>query len=274
MDSVPPLSQEKRRLLLSLLSRRLRERRGLVLVEGEKNLAEAAARGLLRFLAVRREEGGGELAAHARGLAARWGAGLFALDPEGWEQVSAVVSSPGLLGVADQPAPGELAAFSAAPSSRLLLLDAVQDPGNVGGLLRSAWALGFDGALLGAGTADPFSPKAVRASSGGVFHLPLLRGAGEGEVRALLAAGTVLYLAAGERGGPGEKPERAGAGEWDRVKWAPRALLALGNEGAGLSPGLRALPAVRVFIPMREGADSLNVLAAGSIIMAALSRRG
>src|SRR5512138_3469988 len=159
MDSVPPLSQEKRRLLLSLLSRRLRERRGRVLVEGEKNLAEAAALGHLRFLAVRREEGGGSaegLMERARELSRRLGAGLYTLDADAFEQVSAVVRAPGVLGVADQPPPASLAELAALPSLRLLLLDAVQDPGNVGGLIRSAWALGFDGAVLTAGTADPF----------------------------------------------------------------------------------------------------------------------
>ncbi len=259
IPALSPLSGEKRRLLRSLLSRRLRERRELVLVEGEKNLAEAARAGVLRFLGVREAEP----PARARELAARWETGLFRVDEATWKDISAVVSSPGILGVAERPLPWDLrraAAASGEGKARLLFLDGVRDPGNVGGLIRSAWALGFDAALAGPGTADPFNPKAVRASAGGVFNLPLLPGAGEEELRILLSAGFTLYRA------------EAGGESWERMDWPPRAVLALGNEGAGLSPALRSLPGSCVSIPMKGGADSLNVLAAGSILMAAMAR--
>jgi TrmH family RNA methyltransferase len=254
VDDLPPVPGEKRRLLRSLLSRRLRERRELALVEGERNLAEAARAGCLRFLAVKE----GEPAEAARGLAARWQADLFAVDEATWSDVSDVVSSPGILGVAERPRAWDLrAAASGEGDVRLLFLDGVQDPGNVGGLIRSAWALGFTAALAGPGTADLFNPKTVRASAGGVFRLPLAPGAGAGDLRALLASGFILYRA--ETGGE----------DWERTRWAARTILALGNEGAGLSPEVRTLHGIAVSIPMRGGADSLNVLAAGSILMAA-----
>jgi len=253
---LPPLSREKTRLLRSLLDRRLRKRRGLVLVEGERTLAEAAGRGLLRLLAAR-----GEGTRRDRELARRWGVELFSADEKLWGEVSSVVSSPGLLGVAEPPAPPSLAALaSCPPPCRLLYLDGVQDPGNVGALIRSAWALGFAAALAGPGTSDPGNPKAVRASAGGVFHLPVLPVGGEADILPLLESGFTLYLA------------DAGGEPWDRVAPSPRALLALGNEGGGLSASLRSLPSAPLSVPMPGGAESLNVLAAGSILMAALSR--
>ena len=136
---------------------------------------------------------------------------------------------------------------------RYLYLDGVQDPVNVGILVRSAVAFGFDSAFIGPGTADPFGPAALSRSAGAALHIPLAH-CGEEELLVWAERGNVNMLAAEEGGAP--------------LRGAVMApvLLALGNEGHGLSPRLRA-SATLAGVPMAEGWDSLNVAAAGSILM-------
>ena len=146
-----------------------------------------------------------------------------------------------------------------AEARRLLALEGVQDPGNVGTLLRSAAAFGFDGVLLGPGCAAPFSPKVLRASMGAAGRLPLghcpdlpaalaaLRGRG---VSCLAAA---LYHS---------RPlDEAGTA-------FPRGVcVVIGSEGQGLSqPTVRACSAA-VRIPMTDRVESLNAGVAGSILL-------
>lgn len=146
---------------------------------------------------------------------------------------------------------------------KILVLDAVQDPGNVGTLLRSAVAFGFDGAICLDGTADPWSAKVVRASAGAVFRLFITGSAihaaldwlREHPVRLLVASSDGISLAR-------LRPEG------DR----PLALV-LGNEGAGVRPELRAAADAMVAVAMHEAVESLNVGVAGSILMHELSRR-
>ena len=142
---------------------------------------------------------------------------------------------------------------------RYLALECVQDPGNVGTLLRSAAAFGFDGVLLGPGCAAPFSPKVLRASMGAAGRLPLghcpdlpaalaaLRGRG---VSCLAAA---LYHS---------RPlDEAG------TDFPGGVCVVIGSEGQGLSqPTVRACSAA-VRIPMTDRVESLNAGVAGSILL-------
>ncbi len=140
---------------------------------------------------------------------------------------------------------------------RLLVLPALADAENLGQLLRTAAALGLDGALLGPGP-DPFSRRAVRVSMGAAWKLPLWR---EPEVWSALAG---WKGADGEVTGAALTPGSLPVGAW---RPAPRTALVLGPEGPGLAPGELAHCDRTVRIPMAEGVDSLNVAAAGAILM-------
>jgi len=137
---------------------------------------------------------------------------------------------------------------------RLLVLPAVADVQNLGQLLRTAAALGLDGALLGPGP-DPFSRRSVRVSMGAAWKLPLWR---RDDVWAALEGWPGELVAADL--GPGSIPLRA---------WRPGlpTALVLGPEGPGLPAGALARCHRAVRIPMAEGVDSLNVAAAGAILM-------
>ena len=143
-------------------------------------------------------------------------------------------------------------ALAAARAARwpLVVLDRVQDPGNVGAIARSAAAAGAPALALLEGTADPFGPKAVRASAGHVFNLAVARAGG-----ADLAG--LRCLGAGVDGQPLDEVDLAGA-----------EALVLGSEAHGLS---RELP--KVALPMAPGVESLNVAAAAAILLYEIRRR-
>ena len=145
---------------------------------------------------------------------------------------------------------------------RVLLLEDVQDPGNVGALIRSAAAFDFDGVILTPKCADPFSPKCVQASAGAVLSL---------WIRVI----DDHYRAVNELKARGYKliaTDLAGGDDISALAEA-RQILALGNEANGLSPDLLYLADARVSIPLnRQKAESLNVAACGAVCMFLSSR--
>jgi len=145
-------------------------------------------------------------------------------------------------------------------ASRLLVLDNVSDPGNLGTLLRSALAFGWDGAFVLGKSADPFNDKALRASKGAVFRLPLAWG-DEDAFHSLLSAKKWEIFGADMKG----KPLHAIAPP------SPPFMLVLGNEAKGLSPFIKERSTL-LSLPMAGEMESLNVAIAGSIFMHLLQR--
>ena len=133
------------------------------------------------------------------------------------------------------------------------------EPGNVGTLIRVADALGADAVWLTEGTVDPENPKAVRASAGSLFHMPVVRGIPESElVRRARANGLTVAVATGD----GEVDvERA-----DEMLSRPTAWV-FGNEAHGVPPALAEAADARVRIPIRGRAESLNIVTAASICL-------
>ncbi len=134
---------------------------------------------------------------------------------------------------------------------RFLLLDRIQDPGNGGALVRAAAAFGFSGVIWRRPCVYPYHHAAIRASAGCVFHLPQWL-AGEPFAPALPLIG-----AAGE----------ASAVSLASFEWPRSFILAMGHEGQGLDPALRAHLAQLVRIPMAAGVESLNVAGAAHVLM-------
>jgi TrmH family RNA methyltransferase len=173
-------------------------------------------------------------------------------------QASALASPEGVVAIAQRrPSPWP----STEEGGLWLYLDAVQDPVNVGMLVRSGAAFGLAGVFCGQGSADPFHPTALSRSAGAAFHLPVVPCSLE-EFLGWAGSRRVLLVAANARGE-------------DFREWAPPAapvVLALGNEGRGLSPPLLEACRVRLSIPMMRGWDSLNVAVAGGLLMQHLAR--
>lgn len=142
----------------------------------------------------------------------------------------------------------------------IVVLEDIQDPGNLGAMLRTAAAAGATGAVLSPGCHDPWSPKALRGGQGAQFVLPLQTGV---DLVTWLAgfAGDSLALALGEN-----------TRLYDRVLTHPLALL-VGNEGAGLSPAARAAATATVSIPMAGQVESLNAAAALAVAVFEVARQ-
>ncbi|MEU2350799.1 RNA methyltransferase [Modestobacter sp. NPDC049651] len=147
------------------------------------------------------------------------------------------------------------------PPRLAVALAELNDPGNAGTVLRTADACGAGAVVFGAGSADPYSGKAVRSSAGSVFHVDVVRSAPLDRLVTDVQAAGVTVLAAD---GGGEVALDAAAAEG--LLAAP-VLWVFGNEARGLDPALAAAADARVRIPMRGRAESLNLSVAASICL-------
>lgn len=139
---------------------------------------------------------------------------------------------------------------------RWLVLDGLQDPGNIGTIWRTADALGADGLILVNRCADPFSPKTARATMGACFRLPVYEMEAEDFSGLLERSGLPLYAAAAREDSAGIRAARL-----------DRCAVVIGSEGNGVSPELLALSQKTIQIPMRDRCESLNAAAAAAIIL-------
>lgn len=249
-------------MVRDLHRRRGRERRELVLLEGVRLVEEALAAGVpLRGVLV-----SPTLEATPRGTALK--AALAAasprfeeLDERGFSELAATDHPQGVLVVADPPA-WSLDQVEVTPATTVLVLEGVQDPGNVGTIVRTALGLGAGGVLALPGTVEFTNPKVLRATMGAWFRLPCVAIDDAGFAGWLERHRVALW--AGEREG---EPVRGRAG-------AGALAIAVGNEGAGLRPEVLALATRRVSIPLAPGAESLNVSVAAAILLWEVTRGG
>lgn len=146
--------------------------------------------------------------------------------------------------------------------ARYLALDGVQDPGNVGTIIRTADAAGLDGVLLSNQCADVFSPKVLRATMGSIFRMNL-RTTDDlpGELTKLREKGYSILSS-----------QLDGTPFYERQGVAERFALIIGNEGNGVSEQVQQTATHRVRLPMRGGAESLNAAIAAAIMMYELMR--
>ncbi|KZZ85921.1 TrmH family RNA methyltransferase [Bacillus sp. SJS] len=139
---------------------------------------------------------------------------------------------------------------------RVLLLDAVQDPGNLGTIIRTADAAGMDGVILGEGTVDAYNAKTLRSSQGSIFHIPVVRGNIRDWIENLKSQSIPVYGTALENALPFKEVESQDA-----------FALMLGNEGKGVSSEHLAGTDQNLYIPIHGHAESLNVAIAAGILL-------
>jgi RNA methyltransferase, TrmH family len=242
--------------LRAALARTGRTPSGLIAIEGE-HLAAEALRSHLRFATVFLRDG------YQPPFAIPDDAEHLLLPPDVFLSAVATEQPQGIAALVHPPVfspdtyPDTLFRGQAA---LILVLAGLQDPGNVGTLLRSAEAFAATGVLLLPGTASPWNPKALRASAGSAFRIPAIT-ATEAEALDLLAQHNIPAIAAVARSGIS-------------VSAAPLAkscALLIGNEGAGLSDSLIAAAAHRITIPMPGNVESLNAAIAGSLLLYEIS---
>ncbi|HEX9894257.1 MAG TPA: RNA methyltransferase [Gemmatimonadales bacterium] len=246
-------------LIRHLRLRRGRERRGLALAEGVRLVEEVLAarvpvRAALVAPGLEATPRGAALAAELRRRVER----VESISDRALAELAATDHPQGVVAVIEPPQ-WSFERIVVEPRTVVLVLDAVQDPGNVGTIIRSAWALGAAGVIALPGTAELTNPKVLRATMGAAFRLPSLAAAAEPTLDWCAAHRLELWVAA---------PDGAAVHTVDRS--GPVALV-VGNEGAGVGPQLSAAAGRRVAIPQRPGAESLNVgVAAGILLYEAL----
>jgi RNA methyltransferase, TrmH family len=174
---------------------------------------------------------------------------VFIVSEAIMKKISGMVSPEGIVAEVSMPKKASLAGLN-----HVIAFDGVSDPGNMGALLRTALALGWDGAFILSDSCDPFNEKVIRSGRGAQFRLPLAQGSAE-DLKQLVQENGWQPLVADIRGCAPEA-----------VELAPRRLLVLGNEARGPSTAVRTF-SQPVTIPMPGEMESLNVAIAGSILM-------
>lgn len=184
------------------------------------------------------------------------GVPVYTVSDDVFDYASPLENSPGpLFSVKQKPAE-----VSKAPE-RIMVLENVQDPGNVGTVLRTAAALGTDLVILTGECADPYNPKTVRAAMGALFRQPLMELGKDVLAQKLAEWDLPLYGAA-------LLPESRDVRGFD----LHRAAVAVGNEGNGLTQEMLSLCAGKLIIPMTPGSESLNAAVAASVLMWEMAR--
>lgn len=242
-------------LARDLRRRRARERHDLFVAEGVRAVEELLdaglpVRGLLAGPALRDAERGLALVERARAR----GVLVLELDDADFASAASTDAPQGVLAVAEVPRRA-LADLDVAAGRPLLVLDAVQDPGNVGTMVRTAAAFGAAGVVALPGTVDLWNPKVVRSAMGALFRFP-----------ALPAPADALAAFLRERGVPLWGADMHGE-PLGRVVAPPRVAIAVGNEGAGLTDEVRRMVDRLVSIPIADDVESLNVAVAAGILL-------
>jgi len=143
----------------------------------------------------------------------------------------------------------------------LLLLDQITDPGNMGTIIRTAWAFNFDGIMLTPGCVDPYNPKVVRATMGGIFHLPVYE-IHEQVLDGLIRSGYRLI---------GSYPDACNS--IYEVDYTGPIVVVIGSEAQGISPAISERCKVKAFIPVNSRVESLNAAVSCAIIMSEANRQ-
>ena len=248
-----------------LANRTKRHRAGEFLVQGVRPISLAVDHGWeVRALIYPDRQA---LSGWARSMLERTGARPVAMDPELVAELAGKESAE-LIAVVGLPAPPRLDDLGADPHLLVVVFDRPSTPGNVGTLIRSADAFGASAVIITGHAADPYDPRAVRASTGSLFALPVIRADGPGDVlpwiSGMRAAGLPVQLVGTDEHGSVD------VADYDLT--GPRVLL-IGNETGGLSAGWRQAADAMVRIPITGAASSLNAAASATVVLYEATRQ-
>jgi len=250
-EEMKPISSPENqviKLARSLHHKKFRDQEKLFLAEGRRLVEEALAiPGLVEALFIREEQ--------ADDFSDRQDLDCYIVNDRLLKLISATESQQGMAAIVRKPV-WDLATLASAEGF-LVLLDRVSDPGNLGSIIRSCWALSVDALLLTPGCVDPYSPKVVRSTMGGLFHLPLIEAVAEQELDVLQMQGYELIATGLDD-----------ALDYYDIDMRTKKILVLGSEATGISSTIKSRCSKTSRIPINPGVDSLNVAAACAIITA------
>lgn len=244
-----PQNDTLKQLVRLIEQARERRKQGLLVVEGIHLVQTALAAGVTCTQLFLNRDAQGKAEVQALLSQVPVGLPVYALDKALFGRVSVLASAPELMAICARPQ--SLPAMSGA--SRILLED-IQDPGNMGTILRSAAASGVTEVFLSADCVDVYAPKVLRAGMGAHFHLSLHEQADLAAVLDRFEGVRLVTSLSGDRS------------LYQQDLKGPVAFV-FGNEGAGVSAGLQAAADARVRIPMPGHAESLNVAMAATLCL-------
>lgn len=243
-------------------ARRVRDGRedDLIFVEGERLVEECLQSGLTLAACFHSPEVSPRAQTILTELAER-GCPLLPTADAVLATVSDTVNSQGLIVLAERPtAQLEEVLLS---GNLIVCLDAVQDPGNFGTILRTAEAAGTNGIIAMKGSVDAYSPKVLRSAMGSAFRLPIVTGVtNEGLTKCLHKAKLQIVAATAD-----------GEMLYHELNWLEPTMVIFGNEANGVSDDLLELSDARIRIPLRSPVESLNVAAAAAVILFEAARQ-
>jgi TrmH family RNA methyltransferase len=181
---------------------------------------------------------------------------LLDASPEIIRHISGTETPQGMVAVFPFPTPS----LPSAPG-RILVLDAISDPGNLGTILRTAAAAGADVVLLAPGCVDPYNDKALRGGMGAHFRIPVINQSWD-KITAT-CDGAAVFLA-----------DMKGDQAYDAADWSGRWALIIGSEAHGASEQAKALAHSRIYIPMAAATESINAASAAAAILFEAARQG
>ena len=237
-----------------LARKKYRDREGRYLIEGENLIREAILCGeKIEYLLVRDGASFDELTGNDH----------YVLDSSLFDGLAQTETSQGILGVVRKRGWDQDDLAKLPSGSNLVVLDRLQDPGNIGTIIRTAEGAGYGAVLCMKGTGDVYSPKVVRAAAGSLFRMPVIQVEDPAELTELLHRfGKKLAVTCI---GDDTVYYRAGLSE--------DVALVIGNEGNGCSSEMIAAADIRVSIPMKGRLESLNASVAAGILMYEAMRR-
>lgn len=251
MEIISSRKNDRVRFLRTLFREKwMRDEHGMFAVEGDHLCGELLRVGLRIGVAAFTEKAAEKYSETVKALCERAEKTLV-ISEDIAEYISDTKTPQGLFAAAEKreiPFPED--------ARRLIILDKVQDAGNVGTVIRTAEAFGIDGVLLTDGCADAWSPKAVRASMGSVFREPLIPFSSEEHLEGFTVYGAMLD----------ESAKRLG-----EVRFPEKTAIVIGSEGSGISPEIAEICDEKIYIPIK-GAESLNAAMAAAVLLWELGR--
>ena len=254
--------------LQRLTQKKYRDREGLFIAENPKVVGEALSQDGIDVLRVIAREGSGYES---------FTDGTVTLSAELFDRVSDTMTSQGILAVVKKPDRGDIKnlldgsdTIATEPGSDIIVLDRLQDPGNIGTIIRTAEGAGISAAVFIKGTCDPFSPKVVRACAGSIFRMPIIFcDSTEEFISIAKKCGYRLAVTDVDRGVPYYE---AGLSRASSSIGRHRIALVIGNEGNGVSDTFRDAADILVNIPMHGKLESLNASVAAALLMYEMGR--
>ncbi len=248
LEHITSLKNTKVTTWKSLKDRKGRKETGCFLVEGRKMVEEALASAFPVEAILVDADRAAEFTLPANGPVFTMPSHVLAAvcDTKTPQGIAAVVR------MAEVPLTGK----------RLVAMDGVQDPGNVGTIVRTADAAGFDGVLLSSQCADVYSPKVLRATMGSIFRMGIrVTDDLPGVLSQMVQEGASVLSS-----------QLDGEPFYQRSQMNERFVLVIGSEGNGVTDAVKTIATHRVKLPMRGGAESLNAAVAAGIMMYELTR--